>query len=423
MALAEAENPPRRRRPAPDPVAVLRGHRAAVNDVCFHPSLPLIFSGAADGELRVWDTASHRTVSSVWAHGGSAGVYSVAASTRLGNKIISQGRDGSCKCWEIEEAGLSRFRGMQIQFLGFFQEGPIYNQNKYIPFLQNHLKQKRATRNLITLDKKLVSENSLVTLFMIDLMVYFLGTCCKGPNIMAIAGQESSQVELWDIDNAIKVMCLPETGSANLADHPTKQRGSSPQLLLRKKQELDDKLGAALDYAWLCKLSSLVVQLIYEDGSTLLWDVRNPGLPVSSVKYHSESALSIAIDGLCNGGISGGADDKIVMFGLDHQKGAFILRKEIKLERPGIAGTAIRPDNKIAATAGWDHRIRVYSYSKGNALAVLKYHSASCNAVTFSSDSKLLASCSADTTVALWELYPPKTDSQVGLKTRDEISQ
>uniref|UniRef100_A0A0E0PT07 Anaphase-promoting complex subunit 4 WD40 domain-containing protein n=1 Tax=Oryza rufipogon TaxID=4529 RepID=A0A0E0PT07_ORYRU len=403
MALAEAENPPRRRRPAPDPVAVLRGHRAAVNDVCFHPSLPLIFSGAADGELRVWDTASHRTVSSVWAHGGSAGVYSVAASTRLGNKIISQGRDGSCKCWEIEEAGLSRRALYTIRTSTYhFCKMSLVKSTCSTCCTQSGL---ISATGDIESQSTVTEEREL------------------GPNIMAIAGQESSQVELWDIDNAIKVTCLPETGSANLADHPTKQRGSSPQLLLRKKQELDDKLGAALDYAWLCKLSSLVVQLIYEDGSTLLWDVRNPGLPVSSVKYHSESALSIAIDGLCNGGISGGADDKIVMFGLDHQKGAFILREEIKLERPGIAGTAIRPDNKIAATAGWDHRIRVYSYSKGNALAVLKYHSASCNAVTFSSDSKLLASCSADTTVALWELYPPKTDSQVGLKTRDEISQ
>ncbi|RCV20005.1 hypothetical protein SETIT_4G020900v2 [Setaria italica] len=390
--MASLERPGRR--PPPDPVAVLRGHRAAVNDACFHPSLPLLFSGAADGELRAWDTASHRTASSVWAHAGTAGVYSVAAGAGLGNKIISQGRDGTCKCWVIEEAGLSRRPILTVKTSTYhfckmsLVKSPSFTHSG------------RSGSNCPTSDvepqRVAIEENaeSHVVNPTEGPQEHGEGITSSGRNMMAIAGQESSQVELWDITSSRKIINLPQSSNANTKDHPTKQKG------------LCMAVQAFIPYE-----SAGYVNILssYEDGSTLWWDVRKPGLPLSSVKYHSESALSIAIDGSCNGGISGGADDKVAIFTLDHSKGAFTLRKEIELERPGIASTAIRPDNKIAATAGWDHRIRVYNYSKGNALAVLKYHSDSCNAVTFSSDCKLMASCSTDTTVALWELYPPKS--------------
>ncbi|KAG5048025.1 hypothetical protein JHK85_009128 [Glycine max] len=355
------------RRPSPDPVAVLRGHRASVTDISFHPSKPILFPGSADGEVRIWDTLQHRTVSSAWwLHSAAHGIVAVAGSSSLGNnKFVSQGRDGTVKVWEFGDAG----------------------------FVQNHSvwsKEGKASEDSYRTELGGVSDREILEDKREEACTNQSCSESFGENMyneglqyVALSGEKSFEVEIWDLKSAEKVVQLPSSNPSNSSSACNK---------------------GALRECHSCLLSPMQRQR-YEDGSMLWWDVRNPGVPVTSVKFHSEP-----------GGFSGAADDKIVMYSLDHSSGTCVVKKEISLERPGISGTSIRPDGKIAATAGWDHRLRIYNYRKGNALAILKYHHCTCNAVTYSSDCKLMASASEDTTVGLWELHICQAGASINLK-------
>ncbi|KAL7151818.1 hypothetical protein ABFS83_04G056400 [Erythranthe nasuta] len=324
------------KRPPPDPAAVLRGHRASVTDICFHPSKNILFTGSADGELRIWDTLQHRTISSSWVHSAAHGVISIAAAEE--NRVITQGRDGAIKNWDIGEGtAISRTPLTTIKTNSYhFCKLSLINNNH--------------------------NNNN---------------------NHVVVAGEDLSAVEIWDINKAEKLVKLSSSNSS---------RGMCMAVRGFESQGYVNVVSG------------------YEDGSMALWDLRNPALPVTSAKFHSEPVLSLCINSLCGGGVSGSADEKIVMFKLDASTGSCLVKREIVLERGGISGTSIRPDGKIVATAGWDHRVRVYDYRKGNALAVLKYHHAICNAVSFSENCRLMASSSEDTTVALWEIYPPSAN-------------
>ncbi|EOY14939.1 Transducin/WD40 repeat-like superfamily protein isoform 3 [Theobroma cacao] len=364
------------KRPPPDPVAVLRGHRASVTDACFHPSRPILFTGA---------------------HSAAHGIIAVACSSLSGtNKVISQGRDGTVKCWDIEEGGLSRAPTLTIRTNAYhfcklsLVKKPIANVKQAYPDVLGKetvdIESSDDSRGK-TVENQVEGSNTFQGGFIEE-------TYVEGLKYVAMAGEQSSEVEIWDLNTSERSVRLPLDNFGGSSSFSTKERGmcmAVQSFLLPGSQGFLNVLAG------------------YEDGSILWWDIRNPGVPVTSVKFHSEPVLSLCIDGSCNGGISGAADDKIVIYNLDHPMGSCVVKKEISLERPGISSTSIRSDCKIAATAGWDHRVRIYNYRKGNPLAILKYHHATCSSVSFSTDCKLMASASEDTTVALWELYPPQT--------------
>ena len=88
----------------PAPRCVLRSHQAEVtamqfSSCCDSIGLPLLMSGAADGELRLWSLHTQRSVASIAAHAGSSilAVHDVA-----GSHVLSQGRDGYICLWDLQ---------------------------------------------------------------------------------------------------------------------------------------------------------------------------------------------------------------------------------------------------------------------------------------------------------------------------------
>ncbi|XP_028776643.1 protein DECREASED SIZE EXCLUSION LIMIT 1 isoform X2 [Neltuma alba] len=337
------------------------------------------------------------SISSIfWIHSAAHGIIALASSASLGtNKFLSQGRDGTVKLWDIGDGGLSRIPHLTIKTNSYhFCKLSLVKK----PITWSKSKEENASRDCLRMELKGNSDTENLELRREETPSNHgssessEGKACP-EEYVALSGEQPSEVEIWDLKSAKKFAQLPSnipSSSSNVCD---KNRGMCMALQLFLPSESQGFLNVLAGY---------------EDGSMLWWDVRNPGTPVTPVKFHSEPVLSVCIDGFCKGGISGAADDKIVMYSLEHSTGTCMVKREINLERPGISGTSIRPDGKLAATAGWDHRVRIYNYRKGNALAILKYHHATCNAVTYSSDSKIMASASEDATVALWELYPPQ---------------
>ncbi|XP_057161824.1 guanine nucleotide-binding protein subunit beta-like protein 1 isoform X2 [Ursus arctos] len=150
----------------------------------------------------------------------------------------------------------------------------------------------------------------------------------------------------------------------------------------------------------------------YEDGSVALWDVSERKV-CSRVACHTEPVMGFDFDSQKARGVSGSAEKALAVWSLDEQQALQVCRTH-ELTNPGIADVKIRPDRKILATAGWDHRVRVFHWRTMKPLAVLSFHSATVHCVAFATDG-LLAAGSGDQRISIWSLYPVRSDASTPL--------
>ncbi|XP_049978924.1 guanine nucleotide-binding protein subunit beta-like protein 1 isoform X2 [Alexandromys fortis] len=141
----------------------------------------------------------------------------------------------------------------------------------------------------------------------------------------------------------------------------------------------------------------------YEDGSVTLWDISERKV-CSRIACHEEPVMGLDFDSQKAKGVSGSAGKVLAVWSLDDQQSLQVCKTQ-ELTNPGIAEVTIRPDHKLLATAGWDHRIRVFHWRTMKPLAVLAFHSASVCCVAFATDG-LLAAGSKDQRISIWSLYP-----------------
>ncbi|XP_071381773.1 guanine nucleotide-binding protein subunit beta-like protein 1 [Centroberyx affinis] len=151
----------------------------------------------------------------------------------------------------------------------------------------------------------------------------------------------------------------------------------------------------------------------YEDGSLLLWDVSQRST-LSQAVAHPEPVMCLTFDPKRMRGISGSSEKNLFPWMLDGQNN-LQLQDPVSLVNPGVSQLSIRGDGKLVASAGWDHRVRVFGWKKLRPLAVLQHHTDMVLSVAFSDHQdprrRLLAAGSKDQRISLWSIYNEGADT------------
>ncbi|ETL95907.1 hypothetical protein L917_06422 [Phytophthora nicotianae] len=344
-----------RTKATPEPLGVLRGHGAPVNSVSFL-SVSTVVSGAGDGAVKIWDLKSRRELATNHSAHSKAGVLHAAAlrgSAASEHKFVTQGRDGFVKLWDAQTFG-SAAEPLAKLYCG------SYSFTKF------------ATMR-------------------------WPGDTQENAHLIVCPSSVDNKLLVYDIredpTSPAQTLSVPDVAA---------KRGMCVSLSLFDSSVVQDEVGAGGNM-------QAYIAAGFEGGQLAILDLRAGGKVAceTTVTQGANALLSFDVTRDGRSAICGSSGDELYVTNIDVASYTLSSRSFFSCAHGGFSSVCIRGDQRIVATAGWDHRVRVFHLRKLKPLAVLKYHSESVFGLGFSADNALLTSCSKDHKIALWSIYPP----------------
>ena len=151
----------------------------------------------------------------------------------------------------------------------------------------------------------------------------------------------------------------------------------------------------------------------YENGSIIIWNTSYPNGCVNDNHFHIQKSpiLSIALHPNLPFGVAGSAEGvDLCIFEYALETNALEVKKKAALSKPGIEYIVSRDDGKVFAACCWDGKVRLFKWSSGKQVKVLRYHKHATTCCWFYThlDTPSMAVCSRDRTISIWDMTQQK---------------
>ena len=379
----------------------------SVIPVAFSPDNQIIASGSLDNKIRLHNLENKKIAT---LRGHSDKIFSVAFSPN-GKILASGGADNTVRLWNVEtEQEIATLVGHQERIISvaFSPDGKILasgSADNTVRLWNIETEQEIAT---------LTGHLNIVTsvAFSSDGKILASGSADNTVKLYDVATKQENATFIGHSDG-INSIAFSSNGRV-LAS------GSNDTIKLwdvKTREEITEKgIPSVPSVGYEAPKFSGAESLIFSPHGTILasiyrgnveiWNVAN-GRKLYSFLGHANiseipSSIAFSSDGnlLAIGNESYVNDDrKFNLHNLETKVG-----RSLTGHSSIVDSVTFSPDSKLLASGSYDNTIKLWNVETKQEIATLVGHSSSVNSVAFSPDGKLLASGSSDDTVKLWDV-------------------